>query len=43
MRSLTRDARRLQAKHDALARHVAHKKDRRFGRLVREAMEIKKR
>jgi hypothetical protein len=23
--------------------HVAHKKDRRFGRLVREAMEIKKR
>lgn len=40
--ALQRDTRRLQAKHDALARHITHKKDRRFGRLVREAMDLKK-
>ena len=39
--ALQRDARQLQAKHGALVRHITHKKDRRFRRLVREAMDLK--
>lgn len=38
---LRRDAQRMHAKQDSLARHVSHKKARAFGRMVREATEIK--
>ncbi len=41
--ALQRDTQRLHAKHEALARHETRKKERAFGRLVREAMEIKNR
>ena len=42
-RTLQRDVQRLWAKHDTLARHEAHKKDRMFGRLIREVSALKKR
>ena len=41
--ALQRDTQRLHAKHEAVARHETRKKERAFGRLVREAMEIKNR
>lgn len=43
LHALQRDAQRLHAKQDGLARHEARKKDRAFGRLVREAKDLKKR
>lgn len=39
-RDLERDAQRLRGKQDAHARHLEHKADRRFGRMVRQAKAL---
>lgn len=41
-RDIARDAQRLRDKHDAYARHLEHRQQRRFGKLVRSASAIKK-
>ena len=41
--AISRDAARLGAKHDAMARHDAKVQGRRFGRMVREVKALKKR
>lgn len=41
-RAMHRDARRLTLKHDAFARHRERKGQRKFGRMVREAIETKR-